>query len=175
MTTLQEQAERNSSEHDGSRWKLLPVVKWGQVIGNEECPYMRRWLIQNRWGTVRVHHFLSSDDDRAMHDHPWWFITFMLKGSYVDVSKCTECYDGKTEPMWWDCRICDGTGIIRDRLRVGSIRFRRATHIHRVESTGSWTFVISGPWQRHWGFWSKGTFQRWKAYLADKGFAPCQD
>ncbi|HAL41993.1 MAG TPA: hypothetical protein DCP57_06075, partial [Gammaproteobacteria bacterium] len=45
-------------------------------------PYLERWII---WCgiTLRLHRFHKGDDDRAFHDHPWWFITFPLS-SYME-------------------------------------------------------------------------------------------
>jgi hypothetical protein len=57
-------------------------------------PYMDRdWFLRigrsgpNRqypWIGARVHTILSSDDDRALHDHPWAFVTIILRGGYVE-------------------------------------------------------------------------------------------
>lgn len=54
------------------------------VIGGEATPYTRRWWVipRNRWFNVYLHHFLQSDDDRALHDHPWWNASLLLSGSY---------------------------------------------------------------------------------------------
>ncbi len=145
-----EQTAMNSGQK--ARDRLKPMISLGQYIGPEECPYMRRWLIQNRWGTLRLHHFLRSDDERALHDHPRWFITLVIKGKYTDV-----------------------TAKGRDELHWFSVRFRPARHIHRVETDGAWTLVITGPWERHWGFWNNGVFSRWKAFLGEHGFAACQE
>ena len=43
------------------------------VIGGAERPYLRRWWVipRNRLFNVYLHQFLRSDDDRALHDHPW--------------------------------------------------------------------------------------------------------
>lgn len=109
-------------------------VKWGELLGRPECPYMRRWAVLLGAGSVRVHHFYRSDDERALHDHPWWFVTVVLGGGYTDVSE-------------------DGL----DHLGRGSIRFRPALHRHtvRVDPGGSWTLLLTGPNLRTWGFWER--------------------
>jgi hypothetical protein len=42
------------------------------VIGGDS-PYMLRWWIipRNKFFNIYLHRFLRSDDDRALHDHPW--------------------------------------------------------------------------------------------------------
>ena len=57
------------------------ILRWARnrepdfIIGGHEAPYLRRhWLIpRNRFFNIYVHEFLRSDDDRALHDHPWAF------------------------------------------------------------------------------------------------------
>lgn len=43
------------------------------VIGGFQNPYLLRWYVipRNPVFNVYVHLFLRSDDDRALHDHPW--------------------------------------------------------------------------------------------------------
>lgn len=51
--------------------------------------YMERfWLIPKTAGlplSARVHRILRSDDDSAMHDHPWWNWSFVLENGYHEV------------------------------------------------------------------------------------------
>lgn len=170
----EEQGAKNTGEKH--RYAIIPKVTWGGYIGLKECPYMRRWLIQNRWGTLRVHHFMGSDDYRAFHDHPWWFLTLVVKGSYRDLTPCSNCKGtGLVTDAHLGCFDCMGKGYNVDKLVLGSMRFRRTNYIHRVESKNAWTIVITGPWSRHWGFWHNGQFSRWKAFLGKMGFAPCED
>src|SRR5688572_29522991 len=107
-------------------------IQWGQRLGRPECPYMRRWVISLWLFSIRIHHWSSGDDPRAFHDHPWWFLTLVLKGGYIDVSPAGE-----------------------DRLTVGSIRFRPARHRHTVDVNdgGCWTLMLTGPEWHRWGFW----------------------
>lgn len=122
-----------------------------QVIGGVEHPYLRRWYLipRNPVLNVYLHQFLRSDDDRALHDHPWWFVSLILKGGYTEVTE-------------------QGT----KRRRAGSIAFRRAAWRHRValerqpikawegfEIPGRelpcWTLIVTGRRVREWGFWCK--------------------
>ena len=56
------------------------------VIGEPEEPYLKRWFIlpRNRWFNIYLHHFHRSDDDQALHDHPWASVSILLKGSYIE-------------------------------------------------------------------------------------------
>ena len=129
-------------------------IRWKEALGKEECPYAFRWVLNLGLISFRVHHFLRSDDKRHFHDHAWWFLTFVLKGGYTDVSPNGE-----------------------DVLTTGSIRFRKANHPHyvKVDENGVWTFLITGPMSRKWGFWVNGKFKRPLKYFHKFGHPPCDE
>jgi hypothetical protein len=129
-------------------------IRWNEPLGIKECPYAYRWVFNFHIFTIRIHHFIRSDDKRYFHDHGWNFITLVLKGSYVDVSP-------------------DG----RDYLKRGSLRYRKATHRHYVEvpKEGCWTFLITGPLIRKWGFWIREKFKRPLKYFHKWGHPPCSE
>jgi len=108
------------------------------------------WLI-----SFRIHNFIKTEPIKHQHDHAWDFITFILKGGYTDVSPSGE-----------------------DKLKAGSIRFRKAEHIHNVvveEGKSCWTFVIAFKPRRKWGFWVNGKLKRPIAYFHKNGYLPCDD
>ena len=129
-----------------------PVLKWHERLGLPECPYVIRWRMELPGiGSVRVHHWLGPDDDRAHHDHPWWFVTFVVKGSYDDHTP---------------------EGV--EHLPAGSVRFRPMLHRHYVVPTPSaWTVLITGPKRRRWGFWPDGKFRKANKWFASRGHHPC--
>ena len=118
------------------------------VIGVKDNPYMLRWWIfpRNKWFGVYLHKFLHDDDDRAMHDHPWYSISFVLWGSYIEHTP-----DGKKV------------------YSPGSIILRSALHRHRVELINNrpvWTLFFTGWRVREWGFWCPQGFVLWRDFVA---------
>lgn len=116
---------------------------------------MERWVFDFGPFAIRLHHWWASDDRRHFHDHAWWFLTFVLWGRYADISP-------------------DGC----DTLRMGSMRYRRASHRHTVEieHRGTWTLLITGRPIRRWGFWITPTkMLRRDKYFAENGYGhhPC--
>jgi hypothetical protein len=113
---------------------------------------MERWVFNTGPFAIRLHHWTASDDDRALHDHGWWFWTLVLKGGYTDISD---------------------TG--HDHLHVGSSRFRPALHTHtvRVDPGGCWSLLITGRKSRDWGFWVDGKWMRMRRYFRAHGHHPC--
>jgi hypothetical protein len=120
--------------------------------------YLRRWRVETPWFSVRLHHWLHSDDDRNPHDHPWAFVTAVLRGSYID--------EGLTR---------------RQRVRPGHVYYRSADHAHWVHLDRGevWTLVLTGPKVRRWGFWVGGRrglyarFVKSYRYFYEFGNHPC--
>lgn len=121
--------------------------------------YMDRWVIATPWGTVRIHRINRSDEDRALHDHPWGFCSLILWGSYVEVLPAD--HDA--------ARLCDKPPVlvqgplIQRRRGWLSIAFRRAIDAHRIIiDRPVWTFVITGRKCRQWGFHTERGWVYWR-------------
>ena len=122
-------------------------------IGGKENPYLLRWHIipRNRWFNIYLHKFLRDDDDRAMHDHPWYSVSLLVKGQYIEQ-----------------------TDAGRKLFKVPRIIFRSATYKHRIElidNKPTWTIFITGPMIREWGFHCPKGWVHWKSFVSknDKG------
>lgn len=119
--------------------------------------YIRRWYVARKWTrlleNVYLHNVLRSDDDRALHDHPWWNVSIVLWGGYYEHMPVYP----KAFKM--------GVNMATKRVwrGVGSIVFRRATDPHRLEIPAhpcnpTWTLFITGKKVRDWGFYCP---ERW--------------
>jgi hypothetical protein len=126
-----------------------------EIIGDK---YLRRWYLfpgRQKDGSkpdsnkVRayLHNFIGSDDDRAVHDHPGWSLSILLRGSLVELMPYESDEMADALP---------GTEVLRGR-RIAWLWpvFRKATHTHRIllVSDSAWTIFIMGPKRREWGFW----------------------
>jgi hypothetical protein len=142
----------NPSPRTKFRWAEELKCRTANDFGAATGVYVRRWYLETPFFTVRLHHWLHSDDTRHFHDHPWWFITMVLKGSYVDLSP------EKNELMI-----------------PGRIRFRPANHRHSVKvgSGGAWTILLTGPKVRRWGFWVGKKWKKSNKYFLEHGAHIC--
>lgn len=148
------------------------------IIGGEENPYLLRWYLipRNNWLNVYLHKFVRDDDDRALHDHPWWFVSIMIRGGYREYQPLTNS-DPLASLLTSHIDFETGDGPIVGTYRAApSIAFRRATQRHRValdygkdgKPIPCWTIVITGPKVRDWGFWCPRGFVPWREFTDGK-------
>ncbi len=129
------------------------TLKPDYIIGEDDAPYMLRWwmLPKNNWFNIYLHKILRSDDDRALHDHPWRNISIILRGGYFEHVPGYCCRPPHINPA-----ACTNK---RKLLRTtGSVVFRQAYDAHRLEIIpgaphATWTLFITGTVLREWGFW----------------------
>lgn len=134
-------------------WAMREVVNKREpdvFIGGRRDTYMERWYLipHNRFFNVYLHHFLRSDDDRALHDHPWWNFSWLLKGVYSEIVP--------RDPK----KSAPGDAFTFHVRHAGDTAFRRAKSAHRImlhkDAAGReqpvWTLFITGPKLRVWGF-----------------------
>lgn len=109
------------------------------IIGGADNPYLLRWWMipRNKLFNVYLHLFLRSDDDRALHDHPWANASIILRGQYVE-HRIEAGGIHAHIPRW------AGDWHIRPSGKIA----------HRVELTDGpcWSLFITGPVYREWGF-----------------------
>lgn len=132
----------------------------------------RLYLFRCRWFGILLHRLRRPDHDRDMHDHPWSFLSIVLKGGYTEVVP-GEC---DLQRMWIDGRlvgvkeITDGFRFVPDRVRmIDFFNFKRATRSdpHRISyvAPGTLTLVFHGPKRRDWGFHTERGWIPHRRYL----------
>lgn len=140
------------------RWIMRYAAKRpGELIRRSDGKvYLsRKFLIpRNRLFNIYFHTFYQSDDDRALHDHPWWSLSWLMQGKYIEH------------------RILDG-GVHSSQVYVaGDWKFRSAKYAHRLElleGERCITLFITGPKIREWGFHLRHGWMHWKTYLKQYG------
>lgn len=135
------------------RYRLIPDRRTGE-------DYMDRYYIflkdrKNFPFNVTLHRIKKSDDP-IMHDHPWPYMTIILKGGY-----------------WEHTPVCDENGKqiaqVSNWRGPGSIIKRSAKEYHWLELDENvgpvTTLFFMGPQQREWGFLSKNKWIDHVTYL----------
>jgi hypothetical protein len=121
------------------------------LIGKPDDTYMQRWWVipRNRFFNIYLHHFLRSDDDRALHDHPWLNVSILLHGRYTEHT------------------IAAGGVNQRAVYSAGAVKFRGARYAHRIELTDGpcWSLFITGRNVRTWGFHCPAGWRPWQQFV----------
>jgi len=118
------------------------------TIGDDPAaPYLNRWWVipRNEGCNNYLHEILRSDDDRALHDHPWDNTSMVIDGRYIE-------------------HLPDGRAIMRE---TGAIVSRAATDAHRLEilpGERAITLFMTGPKLREWGFWCPHGWRHWRDF-----------
>lgn len=120
-------------------------AEWNRPLGIPGTPYLRRWVLPIPllgW-SVRLHHWLSDDDHEAVHDHPTWFWTLIIRGGYRD---------------HYRLRHQDGWDPAEEWLWRGCLRYRPSAHTHAVLDVrpNTWTLCLFGRETKRWSFFPIG-------------------
>lgn len=145
-------------------------------------PFLLRWYVlpKNRFLNIYLHQFIRDDEDRALHDHPWFNLSVLLAGQYIE-------------------HTIEGGGVhVRKVYTAGALKVRTPWSAHRVELTKdwpmrrpydgpysvapnlpgwvqysakspSWSLFVTGPKQHSWGFHCPETGWRSSHLFHDKG------
>lgn len=134
--------------------KLLERIGRKRVILDRESqePYLTRYYLflkDRKWFPFNIflHNFHKSDPD-DLHDHPWPFITIILRGGYWEHTPKGKFWRG-----------------------AGTINWAGSKSLHRVElepGVDTWTLFMPGPTVREWGFIDKGIWKRHDQYIAER-------
>jgi hypothetical protein len=145
------------------RWATIKVhtTRPDFVIGGDASPYLSRWFVipRNRWFNIYLHHIRRSDDDRALHDHPWVNCSILLDGGYCE---------------WTIAAGGIENAVIR---QAGDMVFRLPGAAHRLELPQQFghgaptlpaiSLFITGPRVRQWGFHCpKAGWVHWQDFTA---------
>jgi hypothetical protein len=129
------------------RWKLLSRRDIPD-FNDPHTTYLTRWtLVETPWFAVHLHRIRRPDADRDLHDHPWSFVSVVLRGWYRETRLSAEgrrqCDYG-----YWQARAY----TMRRRWSVAYRRAETMHAIHEISPTPLWTLVLCGPRRRRWGF-----------------------
>lgn len=130
----------NRVSKESPRWCLW---RWYDIVLNGDLYLTRLNIIQTPWFSVKLHWIHRPDPDRDLHDHPWPFMAFVLRGGYEEL----ESYDPKQQ--FPHLRI------------VNWFNYKNTQTAHRIVSVKpkTMTLIISGPRSKSkkWGFYDVET------------------
>lgn len=165
-------------DHDrvilGARLRKLDLKSNGKTF------LRRRGIDAGRLG-IYLHRIDAPDPGLDLHDHPWPFVSIMLRGGYVE-----EWDDTRTASAGAMAaeKVEDPDGFYRDpplprgtaprgyrrAWRRGTVHRMPLTIAHRITSAepGTVTLIIRGRKSRSWGFYLPTGWVDWREYDYDE-------
>lgn len=133
------------------------VAKWAFMERFEvpdydkpERNYLTRWrLIQTPWFGLYLHRLDGPDPRVTLHDHPWAFLSIVLRGGYVE---------RRLDPM---------TMLVNEEHRIRYINRARPGMAHSIRyllRQPTWTLLFVGARRRTWGYWNEGSAWLWTEF-----------
>ena len=149
---------------DTRRFSKLFQVRWGERLGDPKNPYLVRWTFLFFGFTLRIHHWLKSDDRRFFHDHSSDLLSIVLRGEYENVTPV----DSTLPPSPSNEKRIKVRGIfnsLHDFFHMSkSIWFSKAAQQHYLDipKSGAWTLMLEGRPYHKWGFYvPRKTSHKW--------------
>lgn len=127
---------KEAKDYSSPRWAFWRRRLIGAAQGDVYLD--RLYVIQTPIFGIMFHRIFRPDRQRDLHDHPWNFLSFVLRGSYMEAVPC-------------DCGQHD-----HHYLEVNWFNWKRAEDRHSIRSVSRspvWTLVFTGRKRRTWGFW----------------------
>lgn len=126
------------------------IWRWFDIFGRDGGSgdvYLRRlYVFKCPWFSVLIHRIKQPDPDRHPHDHPWDFVSFILRGWYQE---------------WSEHETFEYTRPITKSNRVTAEKPHRIVNV----SPDCLTLVITGPKKRSWGFHTEDGWIPWRDYI----------
>lgn len=127
------------------------------TLTNGRQPYLTRRGVNTPWLGIYIHNIDAPDPGHDLHNHPWKFGTFILRGGYSE-------------------EFAYQVGIVRPTTTVPFFRVwnQRSFHVvnldeaHRIYDVipGTKTVVIRGRKVRPWGFYTPN------GYVDEENYTP---
>lgn len=149
-------------------------IRWAEKLGYPDDPYLIRWTFILFGYSMRIHHWIKSDDNRYFHDHSSDLLSIVLKGKYWNVKpydpdknpddkvtrEFVNYYSGQYEEYQAENqKKCYVEGIFNswhNFFHMGqSIWFSKAEDRHylKIPKGGAWTLMFEGKPRHKWGFY----------------------
>lgn len=109
-------------------------------------------VIQTPWFGVFVHDIYQADADQDPHDHPWGFVSIVLRGSYRE-----------------ELHELDHLKIVRTKTYArwsAHYMGRRSAHRITHAAPGLRTLIFTGKRHDGWGFYTPQGYVPWQEYEA---------
>ncbi len=175
---------KKEESYTGENEKWLQFNKRIVIRRNEDDPNSPAYLIRRtlisfgKFFSMKYHQILQSDDE-CSHDHPWGFVTLILKGGYYEWTPISQKENGTVLDKRYNVHI--NQYEVKRWHGAGTVLYRSAEWCHRLqlrEELGfdqkkyvatltpipAHTFVLTFRVVRDWGFFTTKGWIFWRNY-----------
>lgn len=129
---------RNGQKRNSPNWAFMEGFRVPHYDDPTKDYLWRLRIIATPWFGVFLHKLCTPDPRAVLHNHPWPFMSIVVKGGY------TECVPSEIPGIYAQSKIVK---------RFNVKRFNNSYHwIDRLHKTPTWTLVFVGRRRRVWGY-----------------------
>lgn len=146
---------------DGTKGKQSPNWAFWQRFmipcENGEDYLFRLRILDTPWFGIYLHDIFEPDGDRDPHNHPWSFISIVLRGEYTE-----KVHDEPGQEM----AVGPDRSVLKSHRRF-SVHRMNTEFAHRIVYAAPRlkTLIIRGKRQpKGWGFFTKDGYVPWQDY-----------
>lgn len=130
--------KRRLANNRSPRWAFMERFEIPNLDDPSET-YLTRWrIVQTPWCALYLHRMDGPDSRPTLHDHPFNFVSIILKGGYLERHSPNATL--QSTPRRW---------------LAGSwhrMRAEEAHYIMRLDRVPTWTLLLVGRRRREWGY-----------------------
>jgi hypothetical protein len=131
-------------------------VFWRRKVVSQNTYIERLDLIRTPWFEIKIHFMQGPDPERDPHDHPWPFLSLVLRGSYIEHRHHRW---GWSLSGFWDHFYTE-----RHHRWYNWMPYPEQAHRITACAPGTITLVLTGGRRREWGFHTRDGWVPWQEY-----------
>lgn len=137
------------------RWAFMERFEVPNYDDDDGNYLTRLRIIQTPWFGIYLHRFDGPDPRPTLHDHPWAFVSLVLRGGYIE---------RRLDPFTM-------TVNEEHRVRWVNVMAKHDAHsIMRLLRVPSWTLMLVGRRKRTWGYLEPTPTWAWRWTEFNKHF-----
>lgn len=128
------------------RWAFMERFEVPNLDDPTQTYLARLRIIQTPWFAVYLHRMDGPDSRLTLHDHPWNFVSLVLRGGYIE---------RRLDPI---------TMNVHEHRVVRHVNRMRTHDAHAIRSllrVPTWTLMLVGPRRRTWGYLHRFQLTAW--------------
>jgi len=128
---------RRLTANRSPRWAFMERFEVPNLDNPTQTYLSRLRIVQTPWFALYLHRMDGPDSRPTLHDHPWNFLSLVLRGGYIER------------------RLDPHSMLVDEQHRVRWVNRMRTHDAHAITEllrVPTWTLLLVGPRRRTWGY-----------------------